>query len=365
MIELAKHIEVLLLDNDCVIVPGFGGFVTHYIPATRIAEENLFLPPTRIIGFNPSLTMNDGLLAQSYASVYDTTFPDATKMVERDVKMLKETLHEEGKAELSNIGELRCSIHGTYDFIPYDSKITTPHLYGLGSFEMQELSKLKNSETEKKTIPLPHTAVTRRNMPRWKIRLKRSHISNVIAIVMAIMLFSLSAPVENTEIVEESYARFLPEELFERIEKQSVVSTPVIIGQNNKKNNRDAQVSSNVHKTVKPVAVKEVKVKEIKKEQPATQPAAIQPKTKETPKAVSSTNTRRYHIIIASVGTESDAHAMAQELKQKGFSDAQAIIGDGKMRVSISSHPSEEEAYKELNNIRKNEAYQSAWVLKK
>lgn len=35
------------------------------------------------------------------------------------------------------------------------------------------------------------------------------------------------------------------------------------------------------------------------------------------------------------------------------------------MRVSISSHPSEEEAYKELNNIRKNEAYQSAWVLKK
>lgn len=286
-------------------------------------------------------------------------------MVERDVKMLKETLHEEGKAELSNIGELRCSIHGTYDFIPYDSKITTPHLYGLGSFEMQELSKLKNSETEKKTIPLPHTAVTRRNMPRWKIRLKRSHISNVIAIVMAIILFSLSAPVENTEIVEESYARFLPEELFERIEKQSVVSTPVIIGQNNKKNNRDAQVSSNVHKTVKPVAVKEVKVKEIKKEQPATQPTAIQPKIKEAPKAVSSTNTRRYHIIIASVGTESDAHAMAQELKQKGFSDAQAIIGDGKMRVSISSHPSEEEAYKELNNIRKNETYQSAWVLKK
>lgn len=113
------------------------------------------------------------------------------------------------------------------------------------------------------------------------------------------------------------------------------------------------------------MAVKEVKVKEIKKEQPATQPTAIQPKTKEAPKAVSSTNTRRYHIIIASVGTESDAHAMAEQLKQKGFSDAQAIIGDGKMRVSISSHPSEEEAYKELNNIRKNEAYQSAWVLKK
>ena len=42
MIELAQHIETLLLENDCVIVPGFGGFVAHYSPATRIKEENIF-----------------------------------------------------------------------------------------------------------------------------------------------------------------------------------------------------------------------------------------------------------------------------------------------------------------------------------
>ena len=40
MIELAQHIEVLLLESDCVIVPGFGGFVAHYAPATHIKEEN-------------------------------------------------------------------------------------------------------------------------------------------------------------------------------------------------------------------------------------------------------------------------------------------------------------------------------------
>lgn len=26
MIELARHIEILLLENDCVIIPDFGGF---------------------------------------------------------------------------------------------------------------------------------------------------------------------------------------------------------------------------------------------------------------------------------------------------------------------------------------------------
>ena len=55
MIELAQHIEALLLENDCVIVPNFGGFVAHYAPATYVKEEHLFLPPTRIIGFNSQL----------------------------------------------------------------------------------------------------------------------------------------------------------------------------------------------------------------------------------------------------------------------------------------------------------------------
>lgn len=42
MIELAQHIEALLLENDCVIVPNFGGFVAHYAPATYVKEEKSF-----------------------------------------------------------------------------------------------------------------------------------------------------------------------------------------------------------------------------------------------------------------------------------------------------------------------------------
>ena len=30
VIELERHIEILLLDNDCVIVPGLGGFMAHH-----------------------------------------------------------------------------------------------------------------------------------------------------------------------------------------------------------------------------------------------------------------------------------------------------------------------------------------------
>ena len=68
MIELAKHIEVLLLENDCVIVPGLGGFIAHYRSSIYNKEMREFYPPVRTIGFNPKLVMNDGLLVQSYMS---------------------------------------------------------------------------------------------------------------------------------------------------------------------------------------------------------------------------------------------------------------------------------------------------------
>lgn len=45
MIDLARHIETLLLENDCVILPDLGGFVAHYNAATYIEEEHTFLPP--------------------------------------------------------------------------------------------------------------------------------------------------------------------------------------------------------------------------------------------------------------------------------------------------------------------------------
>ena len=83
MIELSQHIENLLLENDCVVIPRLGGFIAHYQPATYVEEEGLFLPPTRVVGFNPQLRMNDGLLVQSFMDVYGTNFSDANRMIER------------------------------------------------------------------------------------------------------------------------------------------------------------------------------------------------------------------------------------------------------------------------------------------
>lgn len=384
MIELAQHIEVLLLENDCVIVPGLGGFVAHYTPAMRVVEENVFLPPTRVIGFNPQLKMNDGLLVQSYMAVYDTDFSDATRIVEKEVAYIFTTLHEEGKVDLPNIGELRYSIHGTYDFAPYDHKITTPYLYGLDSFEMQELAELKKPYMEK-TIRYSVPVVPEDKKRKFEFKFNRSYLSNAVAMIAVVALFFfLSTPIENTEVVEGNYAQLLPNELFEMIEKESLAINPIVVSRKADTPKASAQKNTGrkSKKKVVPVAVREVKVGQANAQnapvvsQPKQQAAEVSSSISVTTKsevqkttartvAPSLVSAQKYHVIIASVGTEKDAEAMAKQLIEKGYPHAKAIVGDGKMRVSIESCGTETEAYQALNRVRQNETYKNAWVLKK
>ena len=361
MIELAQHIEVLLLENDCVIVPGFGGFVAHYAPATHVKEENLFLPPTRTIGFNPQLKLNDGVLVQSYMTAYDTSFADANRIVEKEVSEFIELLHEEGKAHLENIGEIHYNIYGNYEFVPYDFKITTPSLYGLDSFEMHELSTLQ--QKEKVLVP----ANLEKEKKTYEISINRAFLRNAAAMIAAIVLFfAFSTPVENTDVQKNNYAQLLPSELFEQIEKQSVAVTPVYVKNDAAQQAKKLSASSastktssakkhttDKAKTSKPIAVREVKV--VKQETATPAPAVKSQESANHP----------FHIIVAGGISLKDAEVIANQLKSKGFADAKALNTDGKVRVSISSFNNRDEATKQLLELRKNETYKNAWLLAK
>ena len=136
MIELDRHIEILLLSNDCVIVPGLGGFMTHHVEARYDADDQMFLPPLRTLGFNPQLTMNDSLLVQSYIEAYDISYPEALRRIESEVEELKQHIEAAGCYELNDIGELSLNEEGKYIFSPCEAGILTPELYGLSTFEM-------------------------------------------------------------------------------------------------------------------------------------------------------------------------------------------------------------------------------------
>ena len=191
MIELSKHIEFLLLENDCVIVPELGGFIAHYQPAHYEEEEGVYLPPYRTVGFNPELTMNDGLLTQSFMHSYHTDFPDATRIIISKVEEMKDILYREGLVELHGIGKLHYTIYNTFEFHPNEQGVISPSLYALETFSIQPLSAVVEEipskvHEEPIVVPMKEKKEIRLN-PRWW--------SNAVAVVVAaVLFFALSVP---------------------------------------------------------------------------------------------------------------------------------------------------------------------------
>lgn len=347
MIELAKHIEVLLLENDCVIVPGLGGFIAHNRTAIYKDETNEFCPPARTIGFNPQLTINDGLLAQSYMQAYNTDFPDATRKIEKVVTLLKEQLYQEGRVELKDIGILFYNIKGKYEFEPAANAFFTPCLYGLEKLSLPLLP------AKRKIYPVVPSAAQ-----VSKAVSLRGWIRNAVAVAAAILLFFiLSIPVENTYVDEASYASLGSTDMFEAIRSQSVATTVA----QNKEKKAPQKVRNNIN-TLKPVAVKTEKV--VVPAEKADKPVV---KKADTPTVQAKKPTvknagKKSYIIIASLATSADADRQIKRYKENGYKDVQILESDGRYRIALHAASSRSDAYREVNELRKNDLFKNAWV---
>ena len=155
MIRLSAHIVSLMLKHDCVIVPELGGFVAQYVPARLITAENILMPPCRTVVFNPRLNMNDGLLVQSYMQAYHTGYTETLRMVNAEVKKLKDILAKEGSYELSGIGTLCMQGTDKMLFKPQESGILSPELYGLNTVATTLPTEPAIPSTEPETQPEP------------------------------------------------------------------------------------------------------------------------------------------------------------------------------------------------------------------
>lgn len=338
MTELAQHIETLLLNNNCVIIPNFGGFVAHYSSAKWIEEESLFLPPTRTIGFNPYLKINDGLLVQSFMQAYDTDFSDATKRVKEITDLLINTLHQDGNIELYGIGRLGLTINNTYEFQPNEDGVATPELYGLSSFEIEELKLISLKGKEDKVL-IPNVHKSENNV--YEIKINRSLLRNIVAVAVAVIaFFFLSTPVENTYIEKENYAQLLSLDLFANVQ-------PHI--QSYKTNLKPKAVR--VEKVALSNITSSIQTKEQEKE------------TIASARTVTASSKIKYNIIIASVSNQADAQKVIDNFKQKGYTDTSIVSGSGRTRISLMSFTDKDEAYKKLIELKQNPAFKDAWLL--
>lgn len=351
MIELARHLEVLLLSNDCVTVPDFGGFVAHYVPARIDEEEQVFLPPTRTVGFNPQLKMNDSLLVQSYVEANDISYPEALRRIEQEVDYVKRSIMYDGSYQLENIGVLTINDEGSYCFEPYESGLLTPTLYGLGSFDFKLLksapvahpqpldTKVESPEeitTEEPSLQATLIELTDNSEEEeHAIHIKMSWIRNSVAVAAAVILFfMMTTPVVNSNLGSQAMTTLKANLISKIIPKDTNMApaTPILPS--------EPLVSEK----------EEIKVK-------AKQDSCC---VKETLPAGPT-----YCIVLASQVKRDNAELFTEKMRAKGFKDTDLYIYNNVIRVVYGHFKSEADAYTELYKLRDHEEFEEAWVYKR
>ena len=128
------YIHNLLYRYDCVIVPGFGGFITNAVSAKVNPFSNTFYPPTKQITFNAHLTNNDGLLANCIASSEGISFEQACKKIEGTVNTWNAALQDDALV-IDKVGRLSLNKEQQ---ITFDPEISSNYL--MATFGMSPVS---------------------------------------------------------------------------------------------------------------------------------------------------------------------------------------------------------------------------------
>lgn len=362
MIELSRHIESLMLKHDCVIVPGLGGFVTQYVPARRVDDEQLFLPPCRSVGFNPQLSLNDGLLVQSYMQAYDTNYPETVKLIDDAVNQLKDKLREEGEYELVGIGRLTLGIGGKYDFTPYESGVLSPELYGLDAVSVPKLTQQQKSEQTEVVVnnkAKKKKLHVKRTEKDYTISINRELVNYVAAAVVAIFFYCIWAtPLSNTPQTEQQTASVVYEQLFNQsAHHQGFAKAVPVEAVKSVPSTAEAPVAQPASTTQVASATPAPTTHATPQAQPAPQSTAAQ-------KELSLTK-GKYTLVLASAISESNANDFSQKLKKEGYPEASPYRRGKMVRVVYGSYANEQAAQEALAKLRKHNAFADAWVMMK
>lgn len=340
MIRIFKHIETLLLDNDCVIIPDFGGFVAHYAEAHYDERDNSFLPPMRMLGFNQHLKLNDSLLVQSYIDAYDMSYPEALHCITDEVEEIKKQLQDFGSYEIENLGTLSAAGENII-FEPVESGLLSPSLYGLSSFVMPardcatSIFNQPEAASELNVQPIEsQIAYDNSDTDSNVIKIKVSWIRNVAAVAAAVLFFFLLT----TPVTNDSNSNLKLSGISFNFPENTIANSSAASSEEIQKATAGTETAASAADETEETVVEE----DIDKKAEAND----------------------YCIVLASCISKKNAERFVTELKNNGYEKAYVYENNNITRVVYGSYASESEAYNDLRIIHGNKKLKQSWVYK-
>ncbi|MDD7252182.1 MAG: SPOR domain-containing protein [Prevotellaceae bacterium] len=359
MIDLARYIEKLLLDHDCVIVAGLGGFVAHWEHAYVSSTDGTLYPPSRSVGYNAQLTVSDGLVAQHLMQDYDTDYSQATRMIDEAVTVVRHTLRDAGEWEIGGLGVLKLQ-EGKLHFVSSsEGGIATPSLYGLDctmmepfeqivrrqSFKSQTIDKQRSEETvqtEKSTL---HVRI--QSWRRWG-----KYAAIIVGIVLA--SFAISVPVYDGATTHLQHVHQAADNVYAYPLKSIVDKAYARLHRPSSQLMQTASCDECGKQHVSHLTDNDLNENNTDKVSSETTPQ-ISSETKQKD---------NYTIVLASQVKESNARYYIDQLKQKGLDKAHLFTSKRMRRVIYDNYSTEQKARKALHRLRKiSQEFDAAWVM--
>lgn len=333
-----KYISELLLEVDCVIVPGLGAFVANPESAKVDVRQHNFSPPTKEIGFNKNINRNDGLLVDRIAEKEKISYEQANANIIAFVADSIESLKKGEQIKFDGIGKILVDAFGNLQFEPDDAVNFLSDSFGLDSFHSPEIKREsfeKRVEREiKDRSPIP---VEKSSVPRKGRVIPLKIYYSAAASLLLIATFSwLYLNMDAIKGIDINYSELNPfanldsGTYVQRVDKSSDIDPKGVTD--------DIQDwLDNVPEEVKEVVPE---VKEVVKTKVA----------------------KRFHVIGGCFEIKSNADRLQRKLKRAGFDSGFAGKNRrGLYRVSYGSYETRAEGRKALRKIKKNNN-RGAWL---
>lgn len=321
MNQMLLHIEFLLHEHNCVIVPQLGGFVVNTTPVKKDGLSGFHAPVCELV-FNRDLTYNDGLLIESYMRTEKISFESAQLKIKAAVKEIKEILRDEKTVSLGGLGSFKMMDDEHFSYLP--KPFTRPEYYGLSLASLKPIIQLQ-----------PKTISVQKEESEPKTIWKNVGIGAAVAAVFLLVFFLF--PVQDSTIGHQT---------------AQIITESGLFGSKADKPNTGAAVAET---TIAANVGNENNIE-----------VAPDPSVSEAALIVEADDSPRYYIVTGVYEVRNYADKMIAQLKEEGFLNPITFEKSGRITICSDSHSTIEEAYNALNKlIKQNQRHRNAWVLKR
>ncbi|MBK7309249.1 MAG: SPOR domain-containing protein [Sphingobacteriaceae bacterium] len=188
--QIVEGIKTLLHQQEYVVIPNFGGFVTQVHFSKYLVEKNILTPPGKVISFNKQLRQNDGVLVFWLQKELNATPEIALKHITEFSDYCEQVLRTKRRLNLENLGFFYLDLESNICFEPKNDSNYLLDSFGLSPVILNELSELVVEKKETEFIDRKIEIV------KQELPIKRKRNFKPIAYIAlggSILFFSLAA----------------------------------------------------------------------------------------------------------------------------------------------------------------------------